>query len=88
LTEAVAAFRPEHRAIPSDLAAEAVARIAADRAGEPRAMVTCPVCGRTSPHPFDVREGFCRRCWDFTSATSTEDPAELERRAWLLDPGY
>jgi hypothetical protein len=29
--------------------------------------VTCPVCGRTSWNPGDVREGYCGNCHDWTS---------------------
>ena len=30
--------------------------------------ITCPVCGRTSYHPQDVKEGYCGNCHDWTSA--------------------
>lgn len=29
--------------------------------------ITCPVCGRISHHPDDVREGYCGACHDWTS---------------------
>jgi transposase len=30
--------------------------------------ITCPVCGKTSHNPNDVREGYCGYCHDWTSA--------------------
>jgi len=30
--------------------------------------ITCPVCGRTSYNPTDIREGYCGACNDWTSA--------------------
>lgn len=29
--------------------------------------ITCPVCGRTSYNPNDIREGYCGFCHDWTS---------------------
>jgi hypothetical protein len=29
--------------------------------------ITCPVCGRTSHNPNDVREGYCGFCHDWTA---------------------
>lgn len=29
--------------------------------------ITCPVCGSTSHHPEDERQGYCGRCNDYTS---------------------
>ena len=34
--------------------------------------ITCPVCGRTSHHPTDVREGYCSNCSDWTSPPASE----------------
>lgn len=34
---------------------------------EGRPTVTCPVCGMTTAHPEDVREGYCAECHDWTS---------------------
>lgn len=44
--------------------------------------ITCPRCGTTSPHPVDVREGYCSTCRAFTSPPlaqrRTMSDAELE----------
>jgi hypothetical protein len=37
-----------------------------DRAPDGRLSFTCPVCGRTSRHPDDVREGYCGACHAWT----------------------
>ena len=29
--------------------------------------ITCPVCGMTSYHPRDIKEGFCGKCDDWTT---------------------
>lgn len=34
--------------------------------------ITCPVCGRTSAHPADIREGYCGNCHDWTSPPAGE----------------
>ena len=34
--------------------------------------ITCPVCGRTSHHPEDVRQGYCGYCSDWTSQAASE----------------
>lgn len=35
--------------------------------------ITCPVCGRTSWNPNDVREGYCGHCHAWTSADRIDD---------------
>lgn len=29
--------------------------------------ITCPVCGMTSYHPEDIKQGYCGNCHKFTS---------------------
>lgn len=36
--------------------------------------ITCPVCGMTSYHPEDIRQGYCGRCHDYTSPSSDGSP--------------
>jgi transposase len=31
--------------------------------------ITCPVCGRTSYNPNDIREGYCGHCHDWTTGS-------------------
>ena len=31
-----------------------------------RFSITCPRCGRTSYNPFDIAEGYCGNCHDWT----------------------
>lgn len=35
---------------------------------------TCPVCGRTSHNPNDVREGYCGNCHDWTGTPARAKP--------------
>jgi hypothetical protein len=39
--------------------------------GLPPDRITCPVCGMTSYHPVDIREGYCGNCHDWTSPPRT-----------------
>jgi ribosomal protein L37E len=38
--------------------------------------ITCPVCGRTSYNPNDIKEGYCGNCHDWTSPPRTTPPKE------------
>jgi ribosomal protein L37E len=38
--------------------------------------ITCPVCGRTSYNPNDIKEGYCGHCHDWTSPPRTTPPKE------------
>ena len=48
--------------------------------------ITCPVCGRTSYNPNDIREGYCGYCHDWTSTVVSDQ--EYARQSvtggWLL----
>jgi hypothetical protein len=37
--------------------------------------ITCPVCGKTSHHPEDVRQGYCGNCHAFTHGRRLEPRA-------------
>lgn len=48
-----------------------------------RPSITCPVCGRTSYHPEDVRFGYCSACAWYTS-----DPFLAQYRpGWVTGEG-
>jgi hypothetical protein len=38
--------------------------------------ITCPVCGMTSHHPEDIKQGYCGNCHAFTSGPNVD--AEVE----------
>jgi hypothetical protein len=39
-----------------------------------RPSVTCPLCGMTSYHPEDIRQGYCGNCHDWTGVATHRDP--------------
>jgi hypothetical protein len=40
-------------------------------AGPPEVVsITCPECGKTSYNPYDIREGYCGHCHNWTSEAS------------------
>lgn len=41
--------------------------------------ITCPVCGRTSYNPNDVREGYCGHCHAWTGTLREQDQRARER---------
>lgn len=57
------------RTLSAGLTADAVAR-------RWRSKVTCPVCGRTSWHPEDVRHGYCGACHAHTSPPAHDRTAQ------------
>jgi len=36
---------------------------------QPQPSITCPICGRTSYNPTDIKEGFCGYCCEWTNGT-------------------
>lgn len=67
-------------------------------AAEP--SITCPVCGKTSHNPTDIRTGYCGACHDWTGVITLREaepdrpmcydrqghPITMARWAWLRDP--
>ena len=43
----------------------------------PGPSITCPICGRTSWHPEDVKQGWCNACGWSTSVPGGGAPAEV-----------
>ncbi len=53
--------------------------------------ITCPVCGRTSHNPNDVREGFCGACHAWTGAAEHmvhSVPFEIEQDMYYDRQGH
>jgi hypothetical protein len=52
--------------------------------GQPRRSITCPECGRTSPNPDDVAQGYCGVCHWWTS-DEVLGPARRAELAAVVD---
>lgn len=47
-----------------------------------RPIVTCPRCGRSSPHPIDAQQGYCASCHDWTGEPAARSEPEVGAAAW------
>jgi Zn finger protein HypA/HybF involved in hydrogenase expression len=43
------------------------------------ATFTCPCCGATTPHPDDIKEGYCPQCHAFTGYKAPDRGIHMDR---------